>query len=173
MTDRRGQLVLLAAAALALALVPMLLASLQLGYHGDVGSERSVDRSVTDVERTLDQSVDDVVTSRDRTSWANRSAMATELREQLDPRLSRIETSRIEGGTAHRITYNGSVAERNARENCPGGAGRSFGSCVADGGFVVQERAGETQLVAVAFDIRIVETRGTTRLTLVVHGPSG
>ena len=36
-------------------------------------------------------------------------------------------------------------------------------------GVVVQERAGEATLLAVAFDVRVTEPEGTARLTVVLR----
>jgi len=58
-TRSRGQLVVLAALALALALVPMTLAYLQLGYDEDVETTTVTDDSTRDVERTLQRALID------------------------------------------------------------------------------------------------------------------
>ena len=57
--------------------------------------------------------------------------------------------------------------------NCPGGPNRDFGPCEATDGVVVQERAGETVVLAVAFDVRVTTERGWSRSTLVVRATTG
>jgi hypothetical protein len=52
---------------------------------------------------------------------------------------------------------------------CPGGPGRVFGACERDGGLVVQERAGETVVVAAAYDVRVTASGGTTAFTRVIR----
>ncbi len=54
-----------------------------------------------------------------------------------------------------------------ALRNCPDGPARDFGQCVADDGVVVQERAGETAIVAVAIDVVVATPETKTDLTLV------
>jgi len=72
-------------------------------------------------------------------------------------------------GVAYSVDYNRSAARAWAREGCPKGPGRRFGSCDARDGVVVQERAGETTLLAVAFDVRVTTARGTYDATLVTR----
>jgi phosphopantetheine adenylyltransferase len=48
------------------------------------------------------------------------------------------------------------------------GDGRWFGPCQSIDGVVVQERVGETTVLAVAYDVRITTPRGERALTFVV-----
>lgn len=174
MTRNRGQLVLLAAAALAIALVPMALAYLQLGYHGDVRTQPGTDDALPGVERTLDRAL--VTASADIPAdydWSERSAAVTTLRERLDPSLDSLRRARLDDGTAVGIAYNDTRARAWAADNCPSGPDRNFGSCRADRGVVVQERDGGTHVLAVAVDVSVAEPNGERRAGLVVTTPAG
>jgi hypothetical protein len=167
---RRGQLVLLAAVALAAALVPMTLAYLQLGYHGDVGAAGVDDAPIRDAERVLDRALHDAVSGvPGEHAWANRTAAVTEVRSRLRSDLSRLNRSRVDTGTAYGVTYNRSRALVWTRESCPSGPDRQFGPCRADRGVAVQERAGRTHVLAAAFDLRVTTPDGRWRATVVVR----
>ncbi|NIB98607.1 hypothetical protein [Halobacterium sp. R2-5] len=157
--SERGQLVLVAAAVAALALVPVAAAYLQFGYAPAVAD---VDESHGEhVTRALDRIADDAAETATGTAWADREAAVDRVEDSLAPRLGTVERSRLGDGVVVSVSYDGALAER---VDCPGGEGRSFGSCEAHGGVVVQERAGETVVVAVAFDVRVTTPEGTTRL---------
>lgn len=167
---RRGQFVLLAAAALAVALVPMTLAYLQLGYHGDVGAADVGSDPIHDAERFLDRSVQNAVAGiPDDHAWSNRTGAVTTVRGRLEADLSTVARSRVEEGIVHNVTYNDSRAAAWETDNCPGGPDRQFGSCDVDRGVVVQERAGRTHVLAVAFDVRVTTADSRWRATLVVR----
>ncbi len=167
---RRGQFVLLAAAALVVALVPMTLAYLQLGYHEDVGAAGVGADPVRDAERVLDRALQDAVAGvPDDHAWSNRTGAVDAVRGRLDADLSTLARSRVEHGTVYDVTYNGSRAAAWEAGNCPGGPDRQFGSCHVDRGVVVQERAGRTHVLAVAFDVRVTTADGRWRATLVVR----
>lgn len=167
---RRGQLVLLAAAVLAVALVPMALAYLQLGYHGDVAAASTGDAPLRDAERTLDRALHDAVDSiPQRHPWSNRTGAVTEVRHRLRDDLSTLNRSGVESGTAFAVSYNHSRAVVWADENCPSGPARQFGPCRADRGVVVQSRANQTHVLAVAFDVRVTTPDGRWRATTTVR----
>lgn len=171
---QRGQVVLLAAAVIALALAAVLLAYLQLGYHGDVTASEGYDHPTRDAERALERAVANASEGLPRSyPWARRGAAATDARSDLDPRLDALEASRVESGTAYRVAYNGSAAGRYAGANCPSGPDRQFGDCAVDGGLVLQDRAGGTHLLAVALDLRVVGERRTVAETVVIHPVRG
>lgn len=168
--DRRGQLVLLAAAVLAVALVPMTLAYLQLGYHEDVDASGAGDTPLRDAERTLDSALHDAVDGvPERYPWSNRTGAVTEVRNRLRDDLSTLNRSGVESGTASAVSYNHSRALVWAGENCPSGPARQFGPCRADRGVVVQSRANQTHVLAVAFDVRITASEGRWRSTTTVR----
>ncbi|WP_332898138.1 DUF7261 family protein [Haladaptatus sp. CMSO5] len=166
---RRGQMVLAAAALLAVALVPVVFAYLQLGYHPDVAASNDYDAPTENAEHVLSRAV--ATASEDipqRYDWDSREAAVETIHGRLSPTIDTLETSRIEKGTAYEISTNQTVAASWAATNCPGGPNRQFGSCEATRGVVVQERAGETHLVAVAFDVTVTTARGVTDVTIVV-----
>ena len=173
MTRDRGQLVVLAAAALAIALVPMALAYLQLGYHEDVQTATVDTDTLPDVERSLHRAL--VSESSDlpaRYAWSNRSGAVTRLRDRLRPTIESLTDSRLESGTALTISYNDSRALRWADTACPSGPGRDFGTCRADRGVVVQERVGRAHALAVAVDVTVTRPDGTASATFVLSGPT-
>lgn len=168
--SRRGQLVLLAAVALALALVPMTLAYLQLGYHAD-GDAVTVDNDrLSETEMTLSRTVDDAsATIPAEYAWSNRSAAIQTVRDRLRSTIGSLNTSRLPEGTVVHITYNQSRASGWASNNCPKGPNRDFGSCSAEKGVVVQNRRDETHVLAAAFDVALTTQRGDWRTISVVR----
>lgn len=169
MTGQRGQLVVLAALALAVALVPMALAYLQLGYQNDVRASTVDDDVVRDVERTLETAV--VGESADVPAdypWANRTGAVTVFRDRLRPTVDTLETARLDDGTAVSVSYHDSRASRWASTHCPSGPDRQFGPCRVDRGVVVQERAGRTHVLAVAVEVRVTPTDGDRQTVTVV-----
>ncbi|MFC5970929.1 hypothetical protein ACFPYI_06245 [Halomarina salina] len=165
----RAQFVLAAAAVVAVALAPAVLAYLQLGYHPDVAANDDYDAPLADADRLLSRSVHEAGTNVTGADWTNRTAVADRVRELLDPRIRTLEGSRVADGVGYEVEYNGSAAREWANERCPEGDGRRFGSCETDGGVVVQERANETTVVAVAFDVQVTTERGAYDATLVVR----
>lgn len=167
---KRGQFVLLAAAVLVVALVPMTLAYLQLGYHEDVGAAGVDEDPLHDAERFLDRAVQDAVAGiPDDYAWSRRTSAVTAVRGRLDADLSTLERSRVEEGVVYNVTYNDSRATAWEADNCPGGPDRQFGSCAVDRAVVVQKRAGQTHALAVAVDVRVRMAAGRWRATLVVR----
>ncbi|MFC6862082.1 hypothetical protein ACFQGE_01250 [Halomicroarcula sp. GCM10025817] len=167
---RRGQLVLVAAALVAVALAPVVLASLQLGYHGDVRATGDYGDPTRDARRALDRAVATAQSGvTGEYAWSRRRAAVTEVRDRLEPRLERLRTSRVDAGTVHAVTYNGTVAEAWADERCPGGPAREFGACVVDRGVLVQNRIGTTHVVGVGLDVTTTTPRGETRVTVFVR----
>jgi hypothetical protein len=166
--SRRGQLVLLTAAVVAAALAPALFAYLQLGYHADVEASRDFETPTADAVAALDRAVFEASASiAGEYAWSERGAAADRVRAVLAPRIDRLEASRVVDGTAISVSYNGSAAAEATVRDCPAGDGRAFGDCRADAGVVLQERAGESALVAVAFDVRVVRPNGRTTVTVV------
>jgi hypothetical protein len=78
------------------------------------------------------------------------------VREGLQPTLESLNRSALARTTVVQVTYNASLATAWRARNCPSGPARQFGPCGADRGVVVQERAGKTHVLAVAFDVRVV-----------------
>jgi hypothetical protein len=166
----RGQLVLAAAALIALALVPVVVAYLQLGYHPDVAASTDYDGHGENAERFLERAVHEAGANATGTyDWDERGRAIGEVRAELDPRLETLNASQVEEGVAYAARYNRSAASAWASTECPGGRGREFGPCRVDRGVVVQERAGETVVVAAALDVDVTTPRGRRALTLVVR----
>jgi hypothetical protein len=170
-TRSRGQLVVLAAVALALALVPMTLAYLQLGYASDSEATTLTADSTQDIERTLQRALVDATAEVPvRHDWENRSAAAQSVRNRLRPTIHSVTTTSVDSDRAVTVSPNGTRASAWARANCPSGPAREFGPCQSDGGLVVQERAGRTQVLAFAVDVTVTtdDTERTTTLLLTV-----
>lgn len=167
--DDRGQTVLLAAAVLALALVPMTVAYLQLSAHPDVAAghdDPDGERTVTELERVLYDARAGVPATY---AWENRTDAVATVRARAATPIDRLERAGVADGVTRSVTYNETAAARRASEACPGGPAREFGDCDAIDGVVVQDRLGETHVLAAAFDVRVTTDRGTTRLTVVVE----
>lgn len=173
MTGNRGQLVLLAAAAIAIALIPMAAAYLQLGYDADVQTTTVEDDTVPTVERTLYRALiseSDEIPSQ--YSWRDRSDAVTAFREQFDSTVDSLSTAHPDSGTVVAVSYNDSRAQSWERTGCPRGPDRKFGSCETDRAVVIQERDGRTHVLGVAVDIVVTTTDGTVRMTTVLVVPA-
>lgn len=173
LTDRhhraRGQLVLVAAIALAIALVPAVLAYMQLGYHEDIraGSDANTEEQV---ERTLAHSIQNASAGMAGTyAWAERAGAISTLNDRLAPTLRTVNRSGLDAGTVTQVTYNETLASQWATGNCPNGPNRQFGPCEADGGVIVQERAGSTHVLGAAFDVWISTPEADVQLTTVLE----
>lgn len=167
-TDR-AQLVIVAAAAIALALFPMAIAYLQLGYAGDVAAEPTGTSPSEDVERALDRAVHDAAVQVDgEYAWGERDLAAEAVRDRLASDIETLETARLEEGIAVEIAYVQEHADDIAASTCPSGENREFGVCDANDGVMIQDRAGETVVLGVVFDVRVTRPDGVTELTIVV-----
>ncbi|WP_424004811.1 DUF7261 family protein [Haloarcula salina] len=167
---RRGQLVLVAAALVAVALVPILFASMQLGYHDDVRATAEYDDPSVDALRVLDRAVATESASIPRQfAWAANESAVTRLRTDLRPRVDRLRTSRVEDGVYYAVAYNDTAAGEWAAANCPTGPGRQFGDCHSDRGVAVQNRVNRTHVLAVGFDVTTTTDRGETSVTVVLR----
>ena len=167
---RRGQLVLVAAVLVAVALAPVVLASLQLGYNDDVRATGDYDDPTAETIRILDRAVaeasDDIPLTY---AWANRDWAVTAVRADLAPTRDRLETAEVSRGTVTDISYNRTAATAWRADNCPSGPDRQFGDCVTDRGVVVQERVDRTHLLAVAVDVTTTTEHSETRVTVVLQ----
>jgi thioester reductase-like protein len=168
--DDRGQLVLAAAGVVAVALLAMTAAYLQLGAHPDVTAERDVGpREATDsAVGVLSRAVDQARVAHAGRAWSERDAVVDAVHDDLGTALESLETSRIAKGTAYSVAYDQAAASEYATEHCPRGDGRAFGDCEAIAGVVVQERAGETTVLAVAFEVTVTTPDGETTVVVVL-----
>lgn len=166
----RAQFVLIAGVVVALALLAMLTAYLQLSYAGDVRTA-DFDRTVEDGRAYLDRTTHGAARPlRGEYAWSQRGPAVTALRARLGPRLAELRRSRVTEGVVYRTGYNQTAAGRWARAECPaGGPDRAWGPCEADRGVVVQERAGRTQAIAVGYDLGVTTADYETNVTLVVR----
>lgn len=163
----RAQLVLLAAAVAALALVPLVGAYLQLGYAPNAGApvERPA-AALSDVNRSLSAAVRTAVRPSSRPpAWANRSRVAASVRAEVTRTAARIEAR--SDGVVREVTVDAAAAARWS--DCPDGPGRRFGPCEAHDGVVVQQRLGETYVVTVPVTVRAVGPWGTVSGTVWVR----
>lgn len=162
---RRGQLVLLGAAVVALALVPATTAYLQLGYHGDVRATGNYDDPLAETNATFTRAFRDgsrgVPTEF---AWADRAEAVATVRERVRPTVRAVERG---GPGVRRVTYDQTAAVRLADRACPGGPDRQFGPCEARDGVVVQRRANRTHVVAAGFDVRTRAPERDRRATLI------
>ncbi|WP_267161488.1 DUF7261 family protein [Halovenus salina] len=164
----RGQLVLVAALALSLVLVSLGVAYLQLGYDSDI--DRPDQQPAQQLERVLDRAVHNASAgiSADY-SWADRDSAVRAATDKLDETMKRLETSRLRDGHVYSITRNETRAIAWRSANCPSGPDRQFGSCDSEDGVVVQERHGQTHVLAVAFDFVITTPDAELSVTLTIE----
>ncbi|AXG09380.1 DUF7261 family protein [Haloplanus rubicundus] len=172
---RRGQLVLLAAAVVVTALVPMLLAYAQLtvgvaGEAADTDATQSLDDATRSLERAVADTTVAVANGTDPDSHRTVAALAT---DRLNSTVTTLESSGTGRGVTVAIDWNASAARNWARTDCPGGPGRAFDTCAVDDGVVTQTRANSTALVAVAFDVTVRGPDGTATATVVIRGVRG
>jgi len=170
---QRGQLVLVAAVVVAVALVPIVFAYLQLGYHADVRAGGEYGDPTGDATATLDRALHAAVAAQPTENWSRRTVAVTALRDRLAPRIETVETARLDDGIARTVRFNRTTAQRWADRRCPDGRGRSFGDCRAIDGVVVQERAGDTVVLGIGVDVRVTTERGRTNVTGRLPTPAG
>lgn len=165
----RGQFVLLAGVVVAVALIAMLTAYLQLGYHADVASTGE-DRAVLDATSFLERNTHEAARQiRGEYEWGRRARAVTAVRDRLRPRLETLQRSRVREGIVYHGAFNQTTAVDWAGSNCPDGPERQFGRCEADRGVVVQERSGRTLVLAVAYDLEVTSDERSTSLRTVAN----
>ncbi|SNZ12627.1 hypothetical protein SAMN06269185_1840 [Natronoarchaeum philippinense] len=168
-TAARAQLVLVAAAVIAVGLAPIALAYVQLGA-APVDAAGVADRSDGDVSRALDRAVHDTAAGvPSNYAWNEREAAVDAVNDQLGPRIETLRTSRLRAGVVRGIAYNTSAATAWADARCPSGPDRQFGACEAIDGVVVQDRAGRTHVLGAVFDLRVTTERQTVRSTVRIE----
>lgn len=172
--DDRGQLVLVAAAVVAVALLPVVIAYTQLGYSGVATTEPTATTPEADAVDALERAAFEAAVDRQgEAAWANRSRVAVAVRDEFDDRAAAIERRDLEGGRHHVVERNATAATAWADERCPSGDGREFGACEAVAGVVLQERAGDAHVLAVAVDVRTVTEDGSYDGTYVLDAALG
>jgi hypothetical protein len=169
-TRDRGQVVLLAAVVVAVALASMSLAYAQLGYEGESGGDAVSSPGVDDARRALSAAFTGAVVETDgEYDWDERAAAVTAVRADMADDVARVEDAAAAGDRSLVVSYNASEAAGWAARNCPGGRGRAFGDCEVRDGVVVQQRGNETAAVAAAFDLAVVAPDERTDATVVVR----
>lgn len=164
---RRGQLVLVAAAVVALALVPMAFAYLQMGYHGDVDASVGSESALADAERSLELAVENASAGVDgKYAWSNRTDAVSAFRSSVADDVETIERLRHADGVVVEIDRAEGPAE--SWGECPSGPMREFGPCEIAGNVVVQERAGETAILAAGYRVRVATPDGRASIRVAV-----
>ena len=167
--DERGQLVLVAAAEIALALVPMAFAYLQLGYHGDVGADVEPETELGDAERSLERAVEHASAEIDgEYDWDRREAAVIAFRDALEDDIDTIERLGHAEGVVIEIVGAAEPAATWQEGACPSDPMRSFGACDRIGNVVVQERADETAVLAAGFELRLATPDDEAAVEVVV-----
>lgn len=166
-TGDRGQLVLVAALALALALVTLGIAYLQLGYHDDVASPNP--EPAQQLETVLDRALHNASADVLEYHWDDRDEAVSAIRDELNDTTAQLETSRLNEGHVYRLTLNETHADQWVTTNCPRGSDRQFGSCDSIDGVAVQERADRTHVLAIAVDLVISTPDGDTAATTTIE----
>ncbi|MFB6104869.1 MAG: hypothetical protein ABEJ57_07305 [Halobacteriaceae archaeon] len=159
---RRAQLVVLAGAVVAVALVPVLVAGLQVGATAPE-PPRTV--TVSDVRRGVATAL---ATHAPRTrayAWDRRVAAVAALKHALEPGLARVGADTA--GVIRDLEYVAPPAI-----TCPGGPARRFGACAVIDGVVVQNRGGTVHVVAIAVRVTILGPDGRVAATVVVRPPT-
>ncbi len=183
----RGQLVLVAAAALAIALFPLVLAYLQLGYAGDVAAEPTGSDPAAELDRALDRAIHDAAADVETRTNGGRTedtmastndpieesdVAAAAFKRVLASDVERIETARIEDGTAARIEYAPETADEWVTDGrWRQGVAANFPEPTTHDGVVVQQRAGEPTIVAIAVDVHLRTPNAIVDRRVVVRVP--
>lgn len=163
---------MLAAVLLALALVPVAFAYLQLGYHDDIGAN-SPGTAMGETERAVERGVhESAVAIRETFDWERREAAVAAFRDGLASTRRAVSRAELGDGRAVRVEYNQTRAALAADRHCPSGTARQFGDCDAIGGVVVQERAGTTHVLSVAVDLELTGPQQERTVTTVLQ-PTG
>lgn len=167
-------MVLLAAAVVAVALIPIVIAYTQLGYDGVATTEPTATTPDAAAVDALERAAFDVATDEQaRQGWAANETVGRSVALEFDDRAAAIETGDLQRGRIHQVQRNDSAAAEWASEHCPAGANRQFGNCAAHRGVVLQERADETHVLAIAVDVTTVTESSEYRGTYVLDAALG
>lgn len=160
----RGQLVIAAGAVVAIALIAVLGAALQLGYQPAPEPER-VDPPA-ETRRVIETVLTQVEPAVREYEWGDHEAAVQEVRPALTDGLQDLQIDRA--GIGRTVEPDTEAALERLGTLCPRTGNRSFGSCTAIDGIVLQERQEMTHLVAVVLEVTVRTDTGTTDLTVVV-----
>jgi len=178
LAGRRSQLVLVAAGVAAVGLLPVIVAYTQLGYGGVATSEPAATTPTDDAVGALERAAFAAsVGAQGRSPWSDRQATASAVASNFDQRAASVASGGLGRDRVHAIRRNASAATAWAGVACPGGPNRQFGACDAIDGVVLQERAGDVHVVAIAVDVRTLvddgEYEGTYLLDAAVGDRAG
>lgn len=163
-------MVIVAGAVVAVALIAVLGAVLQLGYHpghddGDgLTPPEETRRVVTEVLDTEEETVRE-------SAWEDRQEAVAALQIALEERFQVLERTPIE--SIRRVRFAPEMAAERLAELCPRGPGQQFGPCVAIDGVIVQDRGGSTHLVAVVLRVTVTTDESESVVTIVVRPTLG
>ncbi len=170
MGSNRGQFVLLAAVALAIALVPIALATVQFGYHADVRTSPTETDRLVGLEQSLSRATHEAAASVPAAhSWSERDGALQAVRAELSMSLQRLNRSRLARGTTVSITPARQAAKTWARSNCPTGRGQPFGACLAHQGLIIQNRANRTHVLGFGVTVSVSGQNRWERYTTVIE----
>lgn len=164
---RRGQLVLLTGAIVAIAFLPVLVAVLHTGASP---TPQPTGTPFLDTETALDSRIAQVPTLATDYDWDRRRAASRIVRDHLAPTLEGLRSPTADG--IRTTEFAAALAKTFAARSCPTGPNQRFGDCQAFDGVVLQERAGATHLVAVAVRVSITGSHGRRGVTLVIRAPT-
>ncbi|MFB6194126.1 MAG: hypothetical protein ABEI75_03580 [Halobaculum sp.] len=166
----RGQMVLLAAAVAAVALLAVAAAYVQLGVHPDVTARTDPGVTPDRVLAGLDRAVVNASTGvSGAVAWDDRDRALARFETAFAADVRAIRRAAANRTTLVRVERNGTAARAWADAACPSGENRVFGDCVVRDGVVLQERDGDTHLLAVGLDVTVADPDGETRLTVVLR----
>ena len=144
---------LVAAAFVALALVPMAFAYVQLD-HDPADAPATVDAD--ELRAAVDAAADAAAANvSGRASWNTRIAAVASVNRTFSAGVARATAAHADRDALVTVAADDGAADRWAATRCPGGEMRRFGPCEGRGGFVVQERSGEVHVVGVAVTVRV------------------
>ena len=169
-TRNRGQLVLVAAAFVALAFVPMAFAYVQLDHDPATDTPATVDAD--ELRAAVDSAADAAAANvSGRASWDGRTAAISSANATFRAEIARATAAYADRDALVTVTAGDAAADRWAAERCPSGEMRRFGACEGWGGFVVQERAGETHVLGVVVTVRVRTETETAAYAFEVRTP--
>lgn len=163
-TDRRGQLIVLTAAVLAVGLLTIAATYAQLG---SVATEAPTadPPEITDVTVALELAIQEALDT-DHRAWTDRRALAATIGDAVDHRISRVERA----VSNREVTYH--ITRRHRPAVVPAGLcdGRPT-SCTTIDGVVIQRYGTRAVAIGVVVDIEMSTDTGTTRGTYVIAPP--
>lgn len=161
-TGTRGQLVLVAAAVIAIALLVILAAYVQLGYTGDVRAVAATDAPTADAGVALEQAAS---IAGSRATGDSPRATARAFDRTFREAVATIESVDVDRTAVYRVDRNTTAAMQYV-QRCEAAA---FGSCTVIDGIIIQQRAGTPTVWGVTVDLRVVSPDMETEQTRLLH----